>query len=98
IDARGASSAASAASATTDAARDWLLGTPAGDWVSMAVISDGSYGVPEGLISSFPVTTKDGDWTIVQGLEIDEFSRSRIDKTTAELADERNAVTQLGLI
>lgn len=64
----------------------------------MAVISDGSYGVPEGLISSFPVTTKDGDWTIVQGLEIDEFSRSRIDKTTAELADERNAVTQLGLI
>jgi malate dehydrogenase len=98
IDARGASSAASAASATTDAARDWLLGSPDGDWVSMAVLSDGSYGVPEGLISSFPVTTKDGNWTIVQGLEIDEFSRGRIDKSTAELADERKAVTELGLI
>jgi malate dehydrogenase len=98
IDARGASSAASAASATTDAARDWLLGSPDGDWVSMAVISDGSYGVPEGLISSFPVTTKDGNWSIVQGLEIDDFSRARIDKTTAELADERKAVTDLGLI
>ncbi len=98
IDARGASSAASAASATTDAARDWLLGTPDGDWVSMAVLSDGRYGVPEGLISSFPVTTKDGNWSIVGGLEIDEFSRSRIDKSTAELADERNAVTELGLI
>src|SRR6187200_731013 len=98
IDARGASSAASAASATTDAARDWLLGTPDGDWVSMAVLSDGSYGVPEGLISSFPVTTKDGNWSIVGGLEIDGFSRGRIDKSTAELADERNAVTELGLI
>ena len=98
IDARGASSAASAASATTDAARDWLLGSPEGDWVSMAVVSDGSYDVPEGLISSFPVTTKDGNWTIVQGLEIDEFSRGRIDKSTAELADERKAVTDLGLI
>ena len=98
IDARGASSAASAASATTDAARDWLLGSPEGDWVSMAVLSDGSYGVPEGLISSFPVTTKDGNWSIVQGLEIDEFSRGRIDKSTAELADERKAVTDLGLI
>ncbi len=98
IDARGASSAASAASATTDAARDWLLGSAEDDWVSMAVISDGSYGVPEGLISSFPVTTKDGNWTIVQGLEIDDFSRARIDKSTAELADERKAVTDLGLI
>jgi len=98
IDARGASSAASAASATVDAARDWLLGTPQGDWVSMAVVSDGSYGVPEGLISSFPVTTKDGNWTIVSGLEINDFSRSRIDKSTAELADERSAVTELGLI
>ena len=98
IAARGASSAASAASATIDAARDWLLGTPEGNWVSMAVISDGSYGVPEGLFSSFPVTTKDGNWTIVSGLEIDEFSRGRIDKSTAELADERNAVTELGLI
>jgi malate dehydrogenase len=98
IDARGASSAASAASATVDAARDWLLGTPDGDWVSMAVVSDGSYGVPEGLISSFPVTTKGGDWSIVQGLDIDDFSRGRIDKSTAELADERKAVTDLGLI
>lgn len=98
IDARGASSAASAASATIDAARDWLLGTPAGDWVSMAVISDGSYGVPEGIISSFPVTTTGGNWTIVSGLEVDEFSRGRIDKTTAELVDERAAVTELRLI
>ena len=98
IDARGASSAASAASATIDAARDWLLGTPKGDWVSMAVASDGSYGVPEGLISSFPVTTKGGDWSVVQGLDIDGFSRERIDASTAELADERDAVTKLGLI
>jgi malate dehydrogenase len=98
IDARGASSAASAASATVDAARSWLLGSPAGDWVSMAVYSDGSYGVPEGIVSSFPVTTKDGNWSIVQGLEIDEFSRGRIDKTTAELVDERAAVTDLKLI
>ncbi|MDT5226967.1 MAG: malate dehydrogenase [Mycobacterium sp.] len=98
IDARGSSSAASAASATVDAARDWLLGSAKDDWVSMAVISDGSYGVPAGLISSFPVTTKDGDWSIVQGLDINDFSRSRIDKSTAELADERSAVTDLGLI
>jgi malate dehydrogenase len=98
IEARGASSAASAASATIDAARDWLLGTSEGDWVSMAVVSDGSYGVPEGLISSFPVTTRNGDWTIVEGLTIDEFSRGRIDASTAELADERDAVTKLGLI
>jgi malate dehydrogenase len=98
IDARGASSAASAASATCDAARDWLNGTPEGDWVSMAVVSDGSYGVQEGLVSSFPVTTKDGNWEIVQGLEIDEFSRGKIDASVAELADEKNAVTELGLI
>ncbi|MFZ3305106.1 MAG: malate dehydrogenase [Mycobacterium sp.] len=98
IDARGSSSAASAASATIDAARDWLLGTPKDNWVSMAVLSDGSYGVPEGLISSFPVTTKDGNWSIVQGLDINDFSRGRIDKSTAELADERSAVTELGLI
>ncbi|OBJ56536.1 malate dehydrogenase [Mycobacterium sp. 1423905.2] len=98
IDARGASSAASAASATVDAARDWLRGTPDGDWVSMAVVSDGSYDVPEGIVSSFPVTTKDGNWSIVQGLDIDEFSRGRIDKSTAELTDERNAVKELGLI
>nr|WP_227464471.1 malate dehydrogenase [Nocardioides lijunqiniae] len=98
IEARGSSSAASAASATVDAARDWLLGSAENDWVSMAVVSDGSYGVPEGLVSSFPVTTKDGDWEIVQGLEIDDFSRGRIDASTAELADERQAVTELGLI
>ncbi|MFC7503034.1 malate dehydrogenase [Nocardioides sp. CPCC 206347] len=98
IDARGASSAASAASATCDAARDWLNGTPAGDWVSMAVVSDGSYGVPEGLVSSFPVTTANGDWSIVQGLEIDDFSRGKIDASVAELADEKAAVTELGLI
>ena len=98
IEARGSSSAASAASATIDAARDWLQGSPADNWVSMAVVSDGSYGVPEGLISSFPVTTKNGDWEIVQGLDIDDFSRARIDASTAELADERSAVTELGLI
>ncbi|HEY7042804.1 MAG TPA: malate dehydrogenase [Nocardioidaceae bacterium] len=98
IEARGASSAASAASATVDAARDWLHGTPDGDWTSMAIRSDGSYGVPEGLVSSFPVTTKGGDWQVVTGLEIDDFSRARIDASAAELADERDAVTQLGLI
>jgi malate dehydrogenase len=98
IEARGASSAASAASATVDAARDWLLGTKNGDWTSMAVRSDGSYGVPEGLISSFPVTTDGGDWSIVQGLEIDDFSRARIDASAAELGEERDAVKQLGLI
>jgi malate dehydrogenase len=98
IEARGSSSAASAASATVDAARDWLLGSADDDWVSMAVVSDGSYDVPEGLVSSFPVTTKDGSWKIVQGLEIDAFSRSRIDASTAELAEERDAVKELGLI
>jgi malate dehydrogenase len=98
IEARGSSSAASAASATIDAARDWLFGSAENDWVSMAVASDGSYGVPEGLVSSFPVVTKDGDWSIVQGLDIDEFSRGRIDASVAELEDERNAVQELGLI
>ena len=98
IDARGASSAASAASATIDAARDWLFGSAKGDWVSMAVISDGSYDVPAGLVSSFPVTTDKGDWSIVEGLTIDDFSRRRIDASTAELAEERDAVTTLGLI
>jgi malate dehydrogenase len=98
IEARGASSAASAANATVDAARDWLLGTPDGDWTSMAVVSDGSYGVAEGVISSFPVTTKAGEWTIVQGLDIDDFSRTRIDASVAELGEERDAVRELGLI
>ncbi|HEY1174742.1 MAG TPA: malate dehydrogenase [Phytomonospora sp.] len=98
IDARGSSSAASAASATIDAARDWLQGTPDGNWVSMAVKSDGSYGVPEGLVYSDPVTTRNGEWEIVQGLEIDDFSRGKMDATAAELADERDAVKGLGLI
>ena len=98
IEARGASSAASAASATIDHTRDWLAGSPEGSWLSMAVCSDGSYGVPEGLISSFPVTTSKGEWEIVQGLEIDDFSRARIDASVAELAEERDAVKGLGLI
>ncbi|GLW65743.1 malate dehydrogenase [Actinomadura rubrobrunea] len=98
IEARGASSAASAASAAIDHVYTWVNGTPEGDWTSMAVPSDGSYGVPEGLISSFPVTCKDGRWEIVQGLEIDDFSRARIDASVKELADERDAVRKLGLI
>ena len=98
IEARGSSSAASAANATISHARDWVLGTPEGDWVSMAVPSDGSYAVPEGLISSFPVTVSGGAYSIVQGLEIDAFSRARIDASTAELAEERDAVRELGLI
>jgi len=98
IEARGSSSAASAASATIDHTRDWLRGSTEGNWLSMAVRSDGSYGVPEGLISSFPVTTSGGTWEIVQGLEIDEFSRGRIDASVAELDEERQAVTDLGLI
>ncbi len=98
IEARGASSAASAASAAIDHVHTWVNGTADGDWTSMAVVSDGSYGVPEGLISSFPVTTKDGEWEIVQGLEIDDFSRARIDASVNELSEERDAVRKLGLI
>ncbi len=98
IEARGSSSAASAASATIDAARDWLHGSPEGDWVSMAVRSKGEYGVPEGLVYSYPVVTKGGDWEIVEGLEIDDFSRGKMDATAAELVEERDAVTGLGLI
>jgi malate dehydrogenase len=98
IDARGSSSAASAASATIDAARDWLFGSAENDWVSMAVKSNGEYGVQEGLISSFPVTTSNGDWTIVEGLEVSDFSRGKIDASVAELAEERDAVKDLGLI
>jgi malate dehydrogenase len=98
IEARGASSAASAASATVDHMRDWVLGTPAGDWVSMSVPSDGSYGVTEGLISSFPCTTAEREYTIVQGLEVNDFSRGKIDASVAELAEERDAVRGLGLI
>jgi malate dehydrogenase len=98
IEARGASSAASAANAAIDHVHDWALGTADGDWVSMAVPSDGSYGVPEGLISSFPCTTSNGEWTTVQGLDIDEFSRGRIDATVAELGEERDAVQGMGLL
>jgi malate dehydrogenase len=98
IEARGSSSAASAASATIDAARDWLHGSPEDSWVSMAVASDGSYGVPEGLVYSYPVTTSNGTWEIVQGLEINDFSRKRMDATAAELIEERDAVKELGLI
>ena len=98
IEARGLSSAASAASAALDHVRTWFLGTAAGDWTSMGIVSDGSYGVPEGLVSSFPVVCRDGAWEIVQGLEINEFSRGRIDASVAELADERAAVAELGLI
>ncbi|MBB2892562.1 malate dehydrogenase [Flexivirga oryzae] len=97
IEARGASSAASAASATIDHARDWEHGTD-GAWVSMSVPSDGSYGVPEGIISSFPVTVADGKWSIVQGLEIDDFSRGKIDASVQELQSERDTVKELGLI
>jgi malate dehydrogenase len=98
IEARGASSAASAANAAIDHVHDWVLGTPAGNWVSMATASDGSYDVQEGIISSFPVTTSGGAYEIVEGLEIDDFSRARIDATVNELAEERDAVTLLGLI
>ena len=98
IEARGASSAASAANATVDHVRDWVLGTPEGDWVSMSVPSDGSYGVPEGLISSFPCTVSGGGYQIVEGLKINDFSRGKIDASVAELIEERDAVRTLGLI
>ena len=98
IEARGASSAASAANAAIDHMHDWVNGTPDGDWVSMGVPSDGSYGVPEGLISSFPCVVREGKWEIVRGLEIDDYSREKIDATVAELESERDTVDQLGLI
>jgi len=98
IEARGASSAASAANAAIDHVHDWIRGTPAGDWVSMGVRSDGSYDVPEGLVAGFPCACADGEWSIVEGLEIDEFSRPRILASAAELAEERDAVSGLGLI
>ena len=98
IDARGASSAASAANAAIDHVFTWTNGTAEGDWTSAGVISDGSYGVPEGIISSFPVTAKDGKFEIVQGLDINDFSRARIDASVAELVEERDAVAGLGLI
>ena len=98
IRARGASSAASAANAAIDHMRDWVLGTPEGDWVSMSVPSDGSYGVPEGLMCSFPCVTSGGVWEIVQGLDINDYSRTKIDASAAELAAERDAVAALDLI
>jgi malate dehydrogenase len=98
IEVRGASSAASAANAAIDHVHDWVNGTADGDWTSAAIPSDGSYGVPEGIISSFPVTSTGGKWEIVQGLEIDAFSRERIDASVAELAEERETVKGLGLL
>ncbi|MEE1804004.1 malate dehydrogenase [Streptomyces sp. NPDC101062] len=98
IEARGASSAASAANAAIDHVHTWVNGTAEGDWTSMGIPSDGSYGVPEGLISSFPVTTKNGVYEIVQGLDINDFSRTRIDASVKELAEERDAVRELGLL
>jgi malate dehydrogenase len=98
IEARGASSAASAANAAVEHVRDWVAGTATGDWTSMSIPSDGSYGVPEGLISSFPVTTAKGEITIVGELDVDDFSRIRIDASTGELAEERDAVQSLGLL
>ena len=98
IEARGASSAASAANAAIDHVRTWALGTAEGDWVSMAIRSDGSYGVPEGLISSFPCVCRNGKYSIVQGLDIDDYSRAKIDASTGELGEERAAVKDLGLI
>jgi malate dehydrogenase len=95
IEARGASSAASAANAAVDHVHDWVNGT---DWTSSSVVSDGSYGVPEGLICSFPCRAVDGAWQIIQGVQINEFSRSKIDASVQELTDERDAVKQLGLI
>ena len=98
IEARGASSAASAANAAIDHVHDWVLGTPEGDWVSMAVPADGSYGVEEGIISSFACTCSGGEYTIVEGLEVNEFAQERIDKTVNELKEERAAVEKLDLV
>lgn len=98
IDARGASSAASAANAAIDHVHDWVLGTPDGDWVSAGIPSDGSYGIPEGIISGFPCVSRNGAWEIVPGLEIDDFSRTRIDASVAELVEERESVQALGLL
>jgi malate dehydrogenase len=98
IEARGASSAASAANAAIDHVHDWVRGTPEGDWISMAIPSDGTYGIEEGIFCGYPCTCARGEYTVVEGLEVDEFSRSRIDASVAELADERESVKQLGLI
>jgi malate dehydrogenase len=98
IEARGASSAASAANAAIDHVYDWVNGTPEGDWTSVALPSDGSYGIPEGLIAGFPAVSRNGRWEIVQGLDVDDFSRERIDASVRELEEEREAVKALGLI
>ena len=98
IEARGASSAASAANAAVEHIHDWVKGTPSGDWVSMAVASDGSYGIPEGIFAGHPCTCANGQWSIVPGLEIDAFSRARIDATVNELQEEAQAVRELGLV
>ncbi|WNM26789.1 malate dehydrogenase [Demequina capsici] len=98
IDARGASSAASAANAAISHVHDWVLGTPKDDWTSVAMPSDGSYDVPEGLVSSFPASSEGGRWEIVQGLELDDYTRAGIDASVAELVEERDAVKELGLL
>ncbi len=98
IEARGASSAASAANAAIDHVHDWVLGTPAGDWVSMGVPTDGSYGVEEGIVAGLPCSCAGGEWSVVEGLEVTDFSRGRIDASAAELREERDAVDQLGLL
>ncbi len=98
IEARGGSSVASAANAAIDHMRDWVLGTPAGDWVSMGVPSKGEYGTPEGLIVGLPCTCSGGEWSVVEGIDIDEFSKPRIERSVAELEEERQAVKDLGLI
>ncbi|MBV9424398.1 MAG: malate dehydrogenase, partial [Solirubrobacterales bacterium] len=98
IEARGGSSAASAANAAVEHVHDWMLGTPSGDWVSMGIPSDGSYGVEEGLISGFPCTCSDGTYEIVQGLDLNDFSRSRIEASVDELKTERETVKGLGLV
>jgi malate dehydrogenase len=98
IEARGGSSVASAANAAIDHMRDWVLGTPAGDWVSMGVPSTGQYGTPEGLIVGLPCTCAGGEWSVVEGIDLDEFSKPRIERSVAELEEERQAVKDLGLI
>jgi malate dehydrogenase len=98
IEARGASSAASAANAAIDHVHDWVLGTPEGDWVSMGVPANGSYGIEEGIVAGFPCSCSGGEWSIVEGAEVPEFSRTRIDASAAELCEERDAVSKLGLV
>ncbi|MCB0990339.1 MAG: malate dehydrogenase, partial [Acidimicrobiales bacterium] len=98
IEARGLSSAASAASAAIDHMRDWAAGTPSGDWVSMAIPSDGSYGAPEGIITSYACTTSGGTYQVVQGLDVNDYSQSKMEATWAELVEERDAVAEMGLL